>query len=71
VLTVSDVSKISCRLRAVHEYFQALIDPQQKNRWFAMDVEIKIVGDAREVVFKQARPYTFGRAMRPTDCREF
>jgi hypothetical protein len=71
VLTIDDVLKISCRLRAVHEYFQALLDPQYQNRWFAMDVEIKIVGDARQVVFKQARPYTFGRAARPTDCREF
>lgn len=71
VLTIDDVLKISCRLRAVHDHFQRLLDPQGENRWFAMDVEIKIVGPGREVVFKQARPYTFGRAMRPADCREF
>ncbi|HET6334222.1 MAG TPA: lamin tail domain-containing protein [Polyangiales bacterium] len=71
VLNINDVLQIACRLRAVHDHFQALLDPQYQNRWFAMDVEIKIVGDARQVVFKQARPYTFGRAMRPADCREF
>jgi hypothetical protein len=71
VLTLDDVLKISCRLAAVHDYFQVKLDPQYQNRWFAMDVEIKIVGPQREVVFKQARPYSFGRAMRPADCREF
>jgi Pyruvate phosphate dikinase, AMP/ATP-binding domain/Lamin Tail Domain len=71
VLTLNDVLKISCRLAAVHNYFQAKLDPQYQNRWFAMDVEIKLVGPSREVVFKQARPYTFGRTMRPADCREF
>jgi hypothetical protein len=71
VLTLDDVLMISCRLAAVHDYFQAKLDPQYQNRWFAMDVEIKLVGPKREVVFKQARPYTFGRSMRPADCREF
>jgi hypothetical protein len=71
VLTIDDVLKISCRLRAVHEYFQLLLDPTLQNRWFAMDVEVKLVGPERTVVFKQARPYTFGRAARPSDCREF
>jgi hypothetical protein len=71
VLTLDDVLMISCRLNAVHEYFQWKLDPQYENRWFAVDVEIKLVGPDREVVFKQARPYTFGRRMQPGDCREF
>jgi Pyruvate phosphate dikinase, AMP/ATP-binding domain/Lamin Tail Domain len=70
VLTLNDVLLTSCRLRAVHDHFRALLDPQRENSWFAMDVEVKVVGDGREVVFKQARPYTFGRASRPADCRE-
>ena len=71
VLSIDDVLSISCRLRAVHDHFQALLDPLYENRWFAMDVEVKLVGPSRSVVFKQARPYTFGRASRPADCREF
>jgi hypothetical protein len=71
VLSLRDVQAISCRLRAVHDHFQARLDPGFENRWFAMDVEIKIVGPERQVVFKQARPYGFGRANWPADCREF
>ncbi|HKU44088.1 MAG TPA: PEP/pyruvate-binding domain-containing protein [Polyangiales bacterium] len=71
VLTLSDVQGISCRLRAVHDYFQLQLDPMGENRWFAMDVEIKLMGPERRIVFKQARPYSFGRMERPADCREF
>jgi hypothetical protein len=71
VLSLRDVQAISCRLRAVHDHFQARLDPGYENRWFAMDVEIKVVGPERQVVFKQARPYSFGRTSRPEDCREF
>lgn len=58
-------------MNAIHDHFRALLDPQNTNRWFAMDVELKLVGDARDVVVKQARPYTFGRVEVPKDCREF
>ena len=71
VLSLRDVQAISCRLQAVHNHFQARLDPGFENRWFAMDVEIKLVGPQRDVVFKQARPYSFGRTDRPADCREF
>jgi hypothetical protein len=71
VLSLADVRKVSCQLRAIHTHFQKQLDPELENRWFAMDVELKIVGDGRDVVVKQARPYTFGRAEVPSDCREF
>jgi Lamin Tail Domain/Pyruvate phosphate dikinase, AMP/ATP-binding domain len=71
VLTLPDVRAVSCRLRAIHDHFRAQLDPTQENRWFAMDVELKLVGPERRVVVKQARPYTFGRADVPSDCREF
>ncbi len=71
VLTTNDVFGISCQLSAVHDHFRQLLDPSMENRWFAMDVEVKLMGDDRHIVFKQARPYTFGRTDRPTDCREF
>lgn len=71
VLTLGDVRAVSCRLRAIHEHFRAELDPLQENRWFALDVELKLVGPERRVVIKQARPYTFGRAEVPSDCREF
>jgi hypothetical protein len=71
VLSVADAQHISCYIEAIHNHFQTLLDPEHANRWFAMDVEVKLVGDARAVVIKQARPYAFGRAERPNDCREF
>jgi hypothetical protein len=36
-----------------------------------MDIEWKLVGPERQLVIKQARPFSFGRADVPTDCREF
>jgi hypothetical protein len=71
VLSLGDAQRISCRMNAIHDHFRALLDPQATQRWFAMDVELKLVGDAREVVVKQARPYSFGRVEVPKDCREF
>jgi hypothetical protein len=71
VLSLADARAISCYVAAVHDHFQALLDPAHENRWFAMDMELKLVGDARAVVIKQARPYRFGRSERPSDCREF
>ncbi|MET0386322.1 MAG: lamin tail domain-containing protein [Polyangiales bacterium] len=71
VLSVSDVQRISCRVTAIHDHFRALIDPSGQDRWFAMDMEIKLVGDARDVIVKQARPYSFSQRDRPSDCREF
>jgi hypothetical protein len=71
VLSLGDAQRISCRMSAIHDHFRALLDPQATQRWFAMDVELKLVGDAREVVVKQARPYSFGRVEVPKDCREF
>jgi hypothetical protein len=35
-----------------------------------MEVEFKFVGEQRDLVIKQARPYSFGGADIPADCRE-
>jgi hypothetical protein len=71
VLSSFELSQLFCSLRAVHDHFRSILDPQQKNRWFAMEVEFKFVEDARLMVFKQARPYSFGNAEIPADCREY
>jgi hypothetical protein len=41
------------------------------NRWFAMDVEFKLIESNRRLIIKQARPYSFGQTTFPDDCREF
>jgi hypothetical protein len=71
VLTAAEVERLTCQLRAVHDHFKPLIDPTDENHWFAMDTEAKLIGPSRTLFFKQARPYSFGEAERPTDCREF
>jgi pyruvate phosphate dikinase-like enzyme/lamin tail-like protein len=71
VLDSGETEKVACTLGVIHDHFQTLLDPQGENRWFAMDIEIKLVGSLRNLLVKQARPYTFGNAEVSPDCREF
>ena len=71
VLSLEDARRLSCVVSGIHDHFRSLLDPERKDRWFAMDVEAKLVGVDRHVVIKQARPFNFGRVERPTDCREY
>ena len=71
VLSSSEVARTTCVLRAIHDHFEPLLDPTDENPWFAMDVEFKLVGDDRTLLFKQARPYSFGNATIPPGCIEF
>ncbi len=68
-MTEQELSLLACNLSAIHNHFRPLIDPEQKNGWFAMDTEFKLVGPSRQLVFKQARPYSFGNA--PVDWCDF
>jgi phosphoenolpyruvate synthase/pyruvate phosphate dikinase len=60
ILTDDEVAKIACSLSSIHSHFRPLIDPQEKNTWFAMDIEFKLIGSSRQLIIKQARPYSFG-----------
>ncbi len=70
VLAGHEINAIACTLRAIHDHFRPLIDPGAEDRWFAMDIEFKLVGAERALLIKQARPYSFGAAEIPADCRE-
>lgn len=69
VLTDPEIEQVACVLRAIHEHFRPLIDPARENRWFAMDIEFKLLGPERRLLVKQARPYSFGSREVPDDCR--
>ncbi len=69
VLSSEEIEDAACALRAIHDHFRPLIDPDLEDLWFAMDIEFKLVGAGRHLVVKQARPYSFGSAERPADCR--
>lgn len=71
VLSASEADRLACAVDVIHDHFRPLIDPLGANRWFAMDIEFKLVGTNRDLVIKQARPYSFGTTPLPTDCREF
>ena len=70
VLSLSEVEAVACGLRAVNAHFRPLLDPAGDNPWFAMEVEFKLTGDRRQLVFKQARPHIFGGFEIIDDCRE-
>jgi hypothetical protein len=71
VLSTFEMSRLTCELHAIRDHFQDKLDPTHANRWFTIEVEFKLVDDTRDLVIKQARPYSFGRAEIPADCREF
>jgi hypothetical protein len=54
----------------IESVFQDALDPEREDRWFAIDIEFKLVGSERTLVVKQARPYSFGSTPIPEDCRE-
>jgi hypothetical protein len=70
VMSYDEIRRISCQLDAIHKHFRKRLDPMRQNRWFAVDIELKLIGDDRRLLIKQARPYSFGRADVPVDCRE-
>jgi phosphoenolpyruvate synthase/pyruvate phosphate dikinase len=60
VIAEDEASRLACNLYRIHEHFRPLLDPEQENSWFAMDIEWKLMGEERALVIKQARAYSFG-----------
>jgi Pyruvate phosphate dikinase, AMP/ATP-binding domain len=71
VMSVEEVRHVSCVLTAIHDAFRTALDPRKQTPWFAMDIELKLLGDDRQLMVKQARPYSFGSSDIPADCRDF
>lgn len=71
ILRTEEYDQAACVLRAIHNGFRPLLDPERENAFFAMDIEWKLVGPERRIVVKQARPYDVGDAEVPADCRNF
>jgi hypothetical protein len=64
----AELEYLRCNLAAIHQYYQPLLDPNQENPWFAMDIEWKLMGAERALVIKQARAYSFGDETREGWC---
>lgn len=71
VLSQAEVRSTACAMRAIVEHFRPLLDPEGRDAYFTMDMEMKLVGEQRKLLIKQARPYTLGSWQDPGDCREF
>lgn len=71
ILRTEEYDQAACILRAIHNGFRPLLDPERENAFFAMDIEWKLVGPERRFIVKQARPYDVGDAEVPADCRNF
>jgi len=71
VMSVAEIRQINCVLTSIHNAFRRVLDPQRQTQWFAMDIELKLLGDDRELMVKQARPYSFGNSDIPAGCRDF
>lgn len=70
VMSEKEAGVLACNLQRIHEHFRPLLDPERKNSWFAMDIEWKLMGDARVLAIKQARAYSFGEDT-PTGVCDF
>jgi hypothetical protein len=71
VLSLAQARRVACAAGAVHEHFKPLLDPEDKDRLFAMQVEFKFERESGALVVKQARPQPFKGLDVPADCREF
>ena len=70
VISEIEAGTLACNLYRIHEHFRPLLDPESKNSWFAMDIEWKLMGEARTLAIKQARSYSFGEDT-PTGVCDF
>ena len=70
ILSQDEIAQLSCSLDTIHKHYQTRIDPEQKDRLFAMEVEFKLLRPDRRLVIKQARPHRFGTLELSSDCRE-
>ncbi len=71
VMTEAEDKEVACALAAIHSHFLPLIDPNEEDPWYAMEIEFKLLYPTRNLIVKQARPHAFGGFAVPTDCRDF
>lgn len=68
VLSADELETVMLTLKEIHNYFRPLLDPTLENAYFAMDIEFKLLGESRELLVKQARPFSYGKGV--TDACE-
>ncbi len=59
IMLESEVKELSKYLLTIHNHFKKVMDPENKNPRFAMDIEFKVddIEGSRKIYLKQARPF--------------
>ena len=70
VITPAENRALACSVDAIQRHFRALLDPNGQDRWFTIETEFKFLGEERQLLIKQARPYKMPPLDIPNDCRE-
>lgn len=63
VLSREELDTLELTLKVIHNGFKTLLDPENEDAYFAMDIEFKLLGVERSLLVKQARPYSYGRGV--------
>ena len=71
LLSERELETLARATRAIHDHFRRLFDPEESDRYFAVEVEAKFADDSRELFIKQARIYPFPQESLPQDCRGY
>jgi hypothetical protein len=68
VLDKGEIDHLHCALRQIHKHLHPIVDPLEENPWYTIEIEFKLIGDERNLMVKQARPYSFGKVEIPDEC---
>jgi len=71
VLEPEEIQELSCALNFLNERFSALLDPNQENPYFAVEVEYKFIGAYRDLLIKQTRQHPIVANGALPECRMY
>ncbi|HEY6723097.1 MAG TPA: PEP/pyruvate-binding domain-containing protein [Polyangiaceae bacterium] len=71
VLEPSELQELSCALNFLNAHFSNLLDPDQQNPYFAVEVEYKFVGAYRDLLIKQTRQHPIVVTGALPECRMY
>lgn len=70
VLSEPETTNLGCSATFVNQQLRPLFDPTSTLPHYALDIEWKLMGPNRSLVFKQVRPYPFPESTAATQCHE-
>lgn len=71
VLEPSELQELSCALNFLNAHFSNVLDPDQENPYFAVEVEYKFIGAYRDLLIKQTRQHPIVVTGALPECRMY